>query len=255
MKKLFFIIFILSCSKIENPNILVSIYPLKLVLNEIGISSYALIDKVVDIHSFEPSIRTILNVQNTCGFIYISDNLETWANNITSKYKLELLENNTNLHAWTDPKFILNKMSDIESLLLKCKINYSKDSINKLISKLKKIDSTNANIASKIRVEYILFHTSFEPFLKSYNLKIRTILLKEGHADILPSDLEKALSSKDKVIIKENYYSDELLRIFKEKSFRIISLDPYGFSFKTYSDFIKYISDSILGNTYTLEEN
>lgn len=253
MKKIFLVLFLSSCYQVEKPNIVVSIYPIKLILNEIGVNSTVIIDKVVDIHSFEPSMKTLSNVQNSCGFIYISDKLETWARNINSKYKLKLLENNYNVHMWTDPKFILSKLSDIESLLVKCKINYSKDRINKLISNLRKIDSINLHIASKVNMEYILFHTSFEPFLRSYNLKIRTILLREGHIDILPSDLEKALSSKDKIIIKENYYSDEMLEIFKEKNYKIISLDPYGFEFKTYSDFIKYLSDSILKSINTSE--
>jgi len=252
-----FLIFILfACSKENKENkIFVSIYPIKLILNEIGINSDVIIDKVVDIHSFEPNIRTLINVQNSCGFIYISENFETWSKNVKAKYKLKLLEENENPHIWTNPKFILKIIPKIENSLRHCSINYKKENLEKFIRKLKEIDSINQEISKKVKTQFILFHTSFEPFLKAYNLKIETILIKEGYYDILPSDLEKALNSKDKIIIVESYYNEELLEIFKKRNFKIIKLNPLGNEFKNYTDFIKAISDSILLNKYVLKEN
>jgi len=254
LKNLILLFFLISCENKNENQIVVSIYPLKLILNEINVNSYVIIDRVVDIHTFEPQIRTLLNAQNSCGFIYISDNLEVWAKNIKSKNKLRILENSENPHIWTNPNYILNKLNDIEKLLLKCKVSYSKENLEKLKMKIKHIDSVNKEISKNINTEFILLHTSFEPFLKAYNLKILTILIKEGHNEILPDDIKIALNSKDRIIIKESYYSDNLLKIFKERNFKIISIDPYGFEFKNYSDFIKAISDSILKNKYILKE-
>jgi len=251
------LIFILIACSEENKEheIVVSIYPIKLILNEIGINSKVIIDKVVDIHSFEPNIKMLINVQNSCGFIYISENFETWSKNIKAKYKLKLLEKNENPHIWTNPKFILKIIPKIENLLKQCSIDYKKENLEKFIKKLEEIDSINEEISKKLKTHFILFHTSFEPFLKAYNLKIETILIKEGYYDILPSDLEKAINSKDKIIIVESYYNEELIDIFKKKNFKIIKLNPLGNEFKNYTDFIKAISDSILLNKYVLKEN
>jgi ABC-type Zn uptake system ZnuABC Zn-binding protein ZnuA len=249
--KKFLMLFLIACLNENKENkIVVSIYPIKLILNEIGVNSEVIIDKVVDIHSFEPNIKTLINAQNSCGFIYISENFETWAKNIKSKYKLKLLENNENPHIWTNPKFILKIIPKIENLLKLCSIHYNKENIENFIRKLKEIDSTNEEISKKLNTQFILFHASFEPFLRAYNLKIETILIKEGYYDILPSDLQKALNSKDKIIIVESYYSKDLLDVFKKRNFKIISLNPLGNEFKNYTDFIKAISDSILLNKY-----
>ncbi len=224
-------------------------------MNEFGINSYVVIDKPVDIHSFEPSIRTILNVQNSCGFIYISDGFETWARNVKTRYKIRLLENEENPHIWTNPKFILNRISKIESILVKCKIHYSKEKIQLFKAKLKEIDSLNEIRSKELKVSFILLHTSFEPFLKAYNLGIEAILIKEGHLDILISDLNRALTSKEKIIIAESYYNKNLLNIFQKKNFKIIYLDPLGTKFQNYTDFIKHISDSIFLNKYVSKVN
>ncbi len=255
MKKLSFLIFsfLICCTYSNSTKIAVSIYPLKLILNEIGINSYVIIDKLVDVHSFEPSIRTILNAQNSCGFIYISDEFETWAKNINAKYKIKLLENEENPHIWTNPKFILNSISKIESILVKCKVHYLEDKIQLFKAKLKEIDSLNSVRSKELEVSFILLHTSFEPFLKAYNLKIESILIKEGHLDILPSDLNKALNSKYKIIIAESYYNKDLLSIFQKNNFKIIYLDPLGTKFQNYTDFIKYISDNIFLNKHALK--
>jgi ABC-type Zn uptake system ZnuABC Zn-binding protein ZnuA len=125
--KKFLMLFLIACLNENKENkIVVSIYPIKLILNEIGVNSEVIIDKVVDIHSFEPNIKTLINAQNSCGFIYISENFETWAKNIKSKYKLKLLENNENPHIWTNPKFILKIIPKIENLLKLCSIHYNK---------------------------------------------------------------------------------------------------------------------------------
>ncbi len=254
-KKILIFILVACSNERKEHKIVVSIYPIKLILNEIGISSEVLIDKVVDIHSFEPNIKMLIHAQNSCGFIYISDNFETWSKNIKAKYKLKLLEESENPHIWTNPKFILKVIPKIENLLKRCSIDYKKENLENFIEKLKKIDSINEENSKKLKTQFILFHTSFEPFLKAYNLKIETILIKEGYYDILPSDLEKAINSKDKIIIVESYYNEELLEVFKKKNFKIIKLNPLGNEFENYTDFIKAISDSILINKYVLKEN
>ncbi len=255
LKKILIFI-LLACSKESKENkIFVSIYPIKLILNEIGINSYVIIDKIVDIHSFEPNIKTLINAQNSCGFIYISENFEIWSKNIKAKYKLKLLQGNENPHIWTNPKFILKTIPKIENLLKLCSIDYKKENLEKFIRKLKSLDSINQEISKSVKTQFILFHTSFEPFLNAYNLKIEAILVKEGYYDILPTDLEKALNSKDKIIIAESYYNKELLDVFKKRNFKIIMLNPLGNEFKNYTDFIKAISDSILLNKYVLKEN
>ncbi|MEO0160249.1 MAG: zinc ABC transporter substrate-binding protein [candidate division WOR-3 bacterium] len=255
MRNLILLLILIACKNVKDEKVFVSIYPLKLVLNEILVNSEVIIENPVDIHSFEPSIKKILNAQNSCAFIYISDNFETWAKNIKAKYKLKLLQSEQNPHIWTNPTFILNNLDKIEDILLKCKISYEKQKLIKLKEKLKSIDSLNKIYSKDVKKSFILFHTSFEPFLRHYNLKIEAILLKEGHGDILPSDLEKALNSKDKILIVESYYSEHMLKPFIKNNFKIISIDPLGTNFKNYTEFIKFISESILLNKYVLKEN
>ncbi|MEO0202736.1 MAG: metal ABC transporter substrate-binding protein [candidate division WOR-3 bacterium] len=256
MKFLKLLIILIACSDVENKKISVSIYPIKLLLNDIGVDSDVIIDKPVDIHSFEPSARKVLQVQNSCAFIYINDNFEVWAKKIKSKHKINLLEDEQkNPHSWTDPKFILESIKKIENALSLCNINYQKEKVEKLYRSLKEIDSINEVRSRNIKSGFILLHTSLEPFLKSYNLKIEAILIKEGQRDILPSDLEAAFNSKHKILVAESYYDEQMIKFFIKNNFKIISIDPLGINFKNYTEFIKSISDSILLNKYVSREN
>ncbi len=294
---LFLIIIIPACNKTENiklketkKNIIVSIYPLKIILSEIvgnKMEINVLLPTGNSPHTFEPKPSDIAKIRNSSLLFYVDDNLDGWAAKLNTKesipilklldksllinlncchnHKHEHIAENIDPHFWTSPIAVKNILPKLTEYILKIDPD-NKDFYYKQQEKFTKelnelINNINLQLASIKNNKIFTYHNSFAYFIRDFNLNFGGVLEeypgKESGTQYIHHITNVIKKSKTNAIFVEpqlNYKSAEI--ISKELGIKIITLDPIGNekTIKTYSDLINYNSN-ILISTFKEEEN
>lgn len=144
---------LVSCNKNDDSKLLVvaSMFPQYDVVRSIGgdkVDLLLTISPGVDTHSYDPSVDDIINIKKANLFIYVSNELETWANGLKKEDDSHLVLNlskNENItlqkseehehededheeeehkheydpHIWTSPQYLIYIVQDIRDALVK----------------------------------------------------------------------------------------------------------------------------------------
>lgn len=153
-----------------------------------------------EVHTFDPSPKDIINIQNSDIFIYVGGESESWVDDIlstldTSKMLVIRLMDYVDLsyeevkegmtsheteeeydeHIWTSPKNAIKLVEVIYSAILKKdseNIDYYKLNKDKYIESLKELDEEITNIVSESTRKTLIFgdRFPFKYFVQDYNL-------------------------------------------------------------------------------------
>jgi zinc transport system substrate-binding protein len=268
MKSLFFIIFILFFyTNILNPvfskeverskntkdisykkSILVSVLPIKFVLNNIlskNTKDYnieVILKAGVEHHNIDLSPNLIKKL-NSFNYILTFNSLEIEKllskkidkNKLIDLYNDNYLENDP--HIWLSLKNLKKIYLNTYNFLYNIDKNnykYYRDNLNKVINKIELYNTLLLNKTKNYKGKYILtYHNEYYYFAKDYNLNI--ISLQYNESEISLKDIQKItdLIKQDKIafILTSAYYDNSVF--FKlinktNKKIKIIVCDPFN---------------------------
>ncbi len=128
-------------------------------------------------HSFEPSVKEMVDIKNSDLFIYTGNNMENWAkdlekdaNALNVSYNINIENNDP--HIWTSPKNAMQMAKNIaETLISKDSINqgYYEANLNAYLTKLSALDTA---LTALPKEKTIVFggRNPFYYLLRDYNI-------------------------------------------------------------------------------------
>ncbi len=250
--------------------IFTSTYPLKLIVQEIAgksITVECLISPGISPHLFEPKVSDIQKLEQAKIFFYTSDLLENWiTQNIQNKVALiDLLPKDKLLyfadnktidpHFWTDP-FLVSSIVDTLAKIIVNNYPNQKENIIQYASNFKnnllELDKLVDSILTPVKGQYvILFHASFNYFIKRYGLlyggSIEEIPGSEPTPTHINTIIQKIRETKTKSIFTEPQLNEHSAKVIAEMAgTKLFELDPIG------SQQIHSYSELIINNAKTL---
>ena len=214
-----------------------SIYPIYDVTKAIvedKLPVYMTVSIGIDAHSYDPSVDNIIKVKKANLFIYVSDELESWANglkaedenhfvlNLAKNANIELLSHDEDEeeeeshehhhhheydpHIWTSPKNLIYMVEDIYQAVIKIDPSNQEfylNNKNKYLNELNTIINEYNEFSETVNDTVFYFGSpfSFAYLFRDFNLKYYTIF-DTCETEIEPS-IDKIISLK-KIIIENN---------------------------------------------------
>ncbi len=229
-------------------NILVSVLPIKGILYNIvkdNINKYrieVIIDNPTDHHNvdFSPVLINRINYSNYVLF-FNSLELEKELSKKVSKYKLFNLYNSNYIlndpHVWLSLKNLKNIYINTFNFLYnidKADINYYKNNLNKILTKIELYHNYLTNKLKKYKKKYILtYHNEYYYFAKDYNLNIVSYEYNETEPSL--KDLQRIMDliKQEKVafILTTSYYDNSVFNKLlskTKKNIKIVVLNPFS---------------------------
>lgn len=227
--------------------VVTTIFPIYDIVREIAddtVNINLMIAPGQDIHSYDPSTEDIINVKKSDLFIYIGDNMETWASSLTEdtqnkdmlvveivedeRIKLSSLEHhehteehdhhdhNVDMHIWTNPYYVLIMVELITKALVEinpsCKDTYYSNS-EKYIQEINGIIDDIKDIVDEKKRDTLYFGApfAFYYFTTAFGLEHRTVY-DTCSIEVEPT-IDKILAMNKEIIDKNVpvVYTKELL--------------------------------------------
>ncbi len=209
-------------------NISTTIFPVYDGVKEIGgdkVEVTLLVKPGVEPHSFEPTPRDIININNSDRLFYLDESMETWIEKFKKNVSTETFSVSKGItfnvleeeedddhdhhhhhhhdskdpHIWLDPvryqTVIKNIYMELSKLDPKNK-SYYEVNYNNYIDRLKKLDDEFNNLSKNVRFNTIYYagHFSFGYFTERYNLKYVSIYKNlSPNAGISPKDMQRII--------------------------------------------------------------
>jgi zinc transport system substrate-binding protein len=208
------------------PQVIASFFPLYDFAKHVGgskINATTMVPVGVEPHDWEPTSRQILGLRSADLFIYNGAGIDTWANKVETKTKVNLAEGlplitdshgNHDPHTWLDPILAERQVEIIRNGLIRAdpqNTDYYIQNAQSYISKLQDLDEKIKTELSDCRkTDFIAFHSAFSYFSNRYNLRQHTILGTDPEGDILPQTLSELIQFAKQYGIHV-IYSEELL--------------------------------------------
>lgn len=255
-------------SQFSKPAIVVTNYPLYLIIKEIaGIDANVacIIPPGASPHTFTPKPSDVSKAQNAKVLIYVSDNFDSWAGKLGCKNMIKMIdlipnelkiynsehnenhnndstsktEENSNIdgHFWTDPIVVKTIIPGLRDSL--CNLDPEnaaayKSNADAFVQKLEVLNmqaaATLKDVAGK---SVFLFHPSFLYLLKRYGLiyggSIEMSPGKEPSPKYIADLVKRINDSGTKAIFSEPQLPVEPAKILGEAAkVNVLMLDPYG---------------------------
>jgi len=271
MKKflILFTLFILfgSCKKKEDEvDILVTIYPFKLIIDELSqqqLNIDVLLPQSVDPHTYELVPSDLIKAQQSELFIYCDKNLDGWAAKLEAKNKIQLSDylpdslkltitdpilenpnhshnhNHTHFdpHFWTDPVTVKAMIDNIVNLLIKHFPEKRIEFIENAEKFKDKLDELNSLVYQKTKLienkNIFSSHPFYNYFFKRYEFKIVGFLEVSPGQVLSPKEMKEIMDlvkeNNVKAIFTNKQHSDRTTKILAESlGIKYYDLDPMG---------------------------
>ena len=260
------LLFILSCS-VEKQNqresqIVTTIYPIKLIVNQIdpSISCHSLIEGAVSPHHFSPKPSDIIKINKSDIIIRIGGNFDLWVDNIISKNNIDIeiinliekldFKKDTNPHIWLsfrNTKLIADTLSKSFNKKYPSGASKSQKNLNSFKNEISKIQNNWIKKFNELNNKKVmLYHPAWEILLKELNLNVTGIIKENPKKSLTLKEMEKTINnikeSGTKLIIGEVQHKDQILKTIQEETnIKIVYLNAIGSNeFITYSNFLKF---------------
>lgn len=273
MKKLLFIISLctlclftagLACA--EKINVVVSIYPLKDIVQQVG-GDRVKVDFIVppgaSPHTFEPTPSDMIKIHSARLFVIIGAGLEFWADKAIraaggKDLTIISLSNGIHLipevpshggkeghhthgaadpHIWLDPllmKDMAQKIADTLCVLDSAGRAYYAEKAEAFKKELDRLHLELSEKTSRFRTkEYITFHPAWNYFSRRYGLRVAEVIEESPGKEASPRHIAKIIKEikriGTKVIFAEPQFNPRIAEIIaKEAGARVLLLDPIG---------------------------
>ena len=227
--------------------IVASVKPLCLAVKEaFGASCIYLIKPGVDPHSFEPSLKDVERASEADLCIGVSRGFDPWMERICPGrvvFMEDVLGKRKNPHIWLDPlgmeRFIL---------FLSRKLGKECSSFCNKLSQV--ISSLREKVKALSSREFISFHPVWSYLAEEIGLKEVLYLLLVPTGDVSFIRIRKAMDLKKKgvkVLVGEVTEEKRIVEsLGKKLGLKVVFLDPMGWPYSSYTDFIKGEGEKLL---------
>lgn len=270
---------IVLASETEGKKVFVAtIYPVASIIKEIVGNQHhveTLLSPTSSPHTFEPKPSDIRKIEKAVALIYVGPNLDKeWVGKLPAKNKIELLSllppekklfmkadshhhsehnehDSVDPHFWTDPLTVKSMLDDIVASLVEYSPGNAETYKKNAFRFAKTLDHLNDEITrlvNPIKAQpIVLFHPSFNYFIKRYDLFLAGIVEsapgKEPSPKFIHQTLKEIRSVKAKVLFSEIQSSKSSVRVLAEAAgVKVYELDPIGGTKgrTTYNDILLY---------------
>lgn len=274
MNKLFFllsfllILFLLphsDASSQERIGVVVSIYPLKDIVEQIGgerVGVDYMIPPGASPHTFEPKPSDIKRLDRANLLFLIGGGLEFWADKIVSalnkKPRVIVLSKGLPLlkekhshgardrydkkeffdpHIWLDPIMVMSMVDRIRDAIVDSDPSnrtYYTQRAERFKDEIMKLHLRIEETAKRFRIrEFVTFHSAWNYFAKRYGLRIIGIIEESPGKEASPAHIAKIVKeirkTKAKVVFAEPQFNPKAAEVIaKETGAEVFILDPIG---------------------------
>ena len=220
--------------------IVASVKPICLAVKEaFGASCIYLIKPGVDPHSFEPSLKDVERASKASLCLGVSREFDSWMERICPGrvvFMEDVLGRRKNPHIWLDP-------SGMESFMLFLSKKLGKN-CSSFCNKLSQIIlSLREDVKGLPSREFISFHPVWSYLAEEIGLKEVLSLLLVPTGDVSFIKIRKAMELKKrgvKVLVGEVTEERRVVEsLGKRLGLKVVFLDPMGWSYSSYTDFIE----------------
>lgn len=248
-------------SETEEKKIFVAtIYPVAFILKEIVGSQNSvetLLSPANSPHTFEPKPSDIRKIERAAALFYVGPDLDKgWISKLPAKNKIEMLAlfsdekkifmsghgaHNTRKtvdpHFWTDPLLVKAMLDNIVVVLVAFAPENAEIYKKNAKAFAKALDHLNDEITTRIYPvkgqAILLFHPSFNYFIKRYDLHLAGIIEpapgKEPSPKFIHQTLKKMHTVKAKALFSERQSSKNSVQVLAEAAgVKAYELDPIG---------------------------
>lgn len=232
----------------DNPNVVVSFYPLYDFTRNIGkekINIITLIPFAVEPHDWEPSPKDLMKIMSADLFIYNGAGLEPWADKLIKDSKRKDLivvdiyksirAKGEDPHIWLDPVLVKTQLKVIKDTLIKIDPKnrpYYEKNYKNYLGKIEELDREIKNTLARCKKKvFVTSHNAFSRFAERYGLIQIPMTGITPESEPNPRDLAeiiKVIKKYDiKYIFTEPLISPKLAQsISRETGTKILVLDP-----------------------------
>lgn len=250
----------------EKMNIVVSIYPLKDIVKQIGgdtVNVDFIVPPGASPHTFEPTPADMKKITNARALVIIGSGLEFWAERairaagrrglkvvVLSKGMPLIHESHTHEHAeaghagdiadphiWLDPLLVREIAGRITTALIEMDSAHKAFYEKRSAEFMKELTALDARTAEAVRgfktKEYVTFHAAWNYFSRRYGLKVAEVIEESPGKEASPKHMARIVKhikqSGSKVVFAEPQFNPKMAEVIaREAGAQVLFLDPYG---------------------------
>ncbi|MFN3395182.1 MAG: metal ABC transporter substrate-binding protein [Thermodesulfovibrionales bacterium] len=244
----------------ERMDIVVSIYPLKDIVEQVG-GEKVRVDFVIppgaSPHTFEPKPSDINKLNRAKAIFLIGGGLEFWAEKVirslNKKPGVVILSKGLPLskenhlhgkqeeifdpHIWLDPVMVMSMVNSIRDTLIDLDPSNKNYYIKRAEGFKRELDGLHSRIKESVRgfrvKEFVTFHSAWNYFSRRYGLRVIGIIEESPGKEASPAHIvriiEEIRKTKGKVVFIEPQFNPKAAEVIaKETGAKIFILDPIG---------------------------
>lgn len=241
-------------------DIVVSIYPLKDIVEQVGgekVKVDFIIPPGASPHTFEPKPSDIKKLSRAKAIFLIGGGLEFWADKVikslSKKPRVVVLskglppskENYLHIkqeeifdpHIWLDPVMVMSMANLIRDTLIDLDSPNKNYYIQRAEKFEKELEELHLRIEKSVRGfrnrEFVTFHSAWNYFSKRYGLRIIGIIEESPGKEASPAHISRIIEeirkTKGKIVFIEPQFNPKAAEVIaKETGAKLFTLDPIG---------------------------
>lgn len=260
------VLFTAQISYAEQVNVVVSIYPLRDIVQQVGgdrVNVNFMVPPGASPHTFEPTASDMTKISKSKLFIIIGSGLEFWADKalkaargkntriIVLSKGMKLLhekpdheehgghhDNETaDPHIWLDPLIVKDMAQEIADTLAEIDPVNRSYYMGKVVSFKKELDQLHTEITESIKTfrtrGYVTFHPAWNYFSRRYGLNVLGVIEESPGKEASPKHIAGIIRairhSGAKAVFAEPQFNPKIAEVIaKEAGARVLFLDPIG---------------------------
>lgn len=247
-------------SERQGIDIVVSIYPLKDIVEQVG-GEKVRVDFIIppgaSPHTFEPKPSDIKRLSRAKAIFLIGGGLEFWADKVIKslgkKPRVVILSRGLHLlkenhlhskqeevfdpHIWLDPVIVMSMVNRIRDTLIDLDSSNKDYYIKRAEGFKRELEGLHSRINESVRgfrvKEFVTFHSAWNYFSRRYGLRVIGIIEESPGKEASPAHIarivEKIRKTKGKVVFIEPQFNPKAAEVIaKETGAKLFILDPIG---------------------------
>ncbi|MFN3479185.1 MAG: metal ABC transporter substrate-binding protein [Thermodesulfovibrionales bacterium] len=254
-------IFLSAASGQERVEIIVSIYPLKDIVEQVG-GEKVRVDFIIppgaSPHTFEPKPSDMKKLNRAEAIFLIGGGLEFWSEKVikslSKRPRVEILSKGLPLlredhghenkekeifdpHIWLDPVMVMMMVDRIRDTLIDLDRSNKTYYIQNTTSFKRELERLHSRITESVKGfrtrEFVTFHSAWNYFSRRYGLKVIEIIEESPGKEASPAHIARIIEAirrtKSTVIFAEPQFNPKAAEtIARETGARLFFLDPIG---------------------------
>lgn len=260
----FLVLITFTKSYAEKINVVVSIYPVRDIVKQVGgdlVNVDFMVPAGASPHTFEPTPSDMKKINNARMFVIIGSGLEFWAEKAIKSagrkdLKVVILSKGLPLihdshmedekhqdrdtadpHIWLDPLLAKEMVDRIKSAFIEIDTSHRTYFTEKAEGFKKELDVLHIRITGSVKnfktKGYVTFHPAWNYFSRRYGLKVIGVIEESPGKEPSPGHITKIIKhikqADSRVVFAEPQFNPKVAEVIaKEAGARVLFLDPIG---------------------------